>query len=397
MINDEPLLFDAYSGFETIAKNFKKLDLLYPNAVFIFIIDQINANEKESDNKYHLILKKYFLKRADKYLAMNIEETTDWKQLCKFLNCKKPSFSFPSFNSYQEKMFDFDSSLIKQIKKRKAKILEHDVHPWIIPFENLVSYGIKKDNYRNAKFLGTHNKILDDFFVEFNDSNWMLLEDSFPSNLAYFKKQNFNLVNNCGFKLTIEKEKNQDKDYISSSIVTRKSHLYGRFEVIMKPIKCDGIISAFFVHRNDPWQEIDFEFLGNDTTKALINVYYNPGEQGIGHNYGNRGTPILIDLNFDASIDFHEYAIEWEPHEIRWYVDNNIVHVRTEWEPTPIPDSPMQFFVNTWPSRAFDLVGNIDNSNLPQNCYIKTIRIYKWSKTKPIVEYPVKEILVNDE
>jgi len=399
VINDEPLLFDAYSGFEIIANNYKKLNLLYPNAVFILITDQVKATDCESIRKDYLLLRQYFSKHKDKFLEISIEKTTDWKPLCNFLNCKIPSFTFPNFNNYQKSITDYNiaDAQIKKFKLRKINKLEHDVHPWIVPTENYESFGIQLDDYRNVKFVGTHNKIIEDSFNEFNDSDWMFLENSFPSNLAYFKKSNFELVKNNGFKLVVEKAKNQDKDYISSSIVTRMNHLYGRYEVIMKPVKCDGIISAFFLHRNDPWQEIDFEFLGNDTTKALINVYYNPGEEGIKHNYGNRGTPILIDLNFDASVDFHEYAIEWEPHEIRWYIDKKIVHVRAEWEPTPIPDMSMQFFINSWPSRAFDLVGNVDNLKLPQNCYIKTIRLYKWDNSNPIDEYSLVENLVNEE
>ena len=37
----------------------------------------------------------------------------------------------------------------------------------------------------------------------------------------------------------------------------------------MKPAKADGIITAFFLHRDNPWQEIDVELLGRDTTKDV--------------------------------------------------------------------------------------------------------------------------------
>ena len=80
-------------------------------------------------------------------------------------------------------------------------------------------------------------------------------------------------------------------------------------------------ITAFFLHRNDPWQELDIEFLGKDTSKVLLNVYFNPGSEGAGWNFGVRGKPVLSDLGFDASHEYHKYSIEWEPHEIRWLVD----------------------------------------------------------------------------
>ncbi len=179
--------------------------------------------------------------------------------------------------------------------------------------------------------------------------------------------------------MTLSKKRTAKKKYTSASIVTHKHHLFGRFEVEMKPIKADGVITAFFLQRNDPWQEIDFEFLGNDTSKILTNVYYNPGISETNYNYGNRGTPITIDLDFDASVEYHKYTIEWEPHEIRWYVDDSLIHVRATWEPTPIPSLPMQFFINTWPSRSEELVGRIVDNTLPQSTYVKNVKIYSWA------------------
>jgi len=381
IINDEPLLFDAYTGFKSIIKNFKKLDLLYPSAVFILIEDRINKKNTLLPNEDYDRVIDYFSNRKDKLFITNIEALKDWNQLCKFLDCKTPSFPLPNFEKCSNNIlsFDLNASILRPIDSMKIKIQEHDVHPWIIPIENMQSFGVSRDFNNNARLIGFHNKVLEDKFQNFDDSTWLILENSFPSNLALFTKTNFRLLKDSGFQLTIVKEKSTQKDYTAASIVTQKGHHYGRFEIQMKPLKADGIISAFFLHRNDPWQEIDFEFLGNDTTKALINVYYNPGDDGTRYNYGNRGTPILIDLNFDASQEFHEYAIEWEPHEIRWYIDNKIVHKRANWEPTPIPDCPMQFYVNTWPSRSEELVGNIDDSKLPQSSFVKMIKIYSWS------------------
>jgi hypothetical protein len=40
-------------------------------------------------------------------------------------------------------------------------------------------------------------------------------------------------------------------------------------------------------------------------------------------------SPVLIDLEFDASVDFHRYAIEWNPSGIRCFVDGELVFTRT--------------------------------------------------------------------
>ena len=137
-------------------------------------------------------------------------------------------------------------------------------------------------------------------------------------------------------------------------------------------------ITAFFLHRNNPWQEIDVELLGRDTTKILINVYCNPGNDGTNYNYGNRGTPVIIDLSFDATKDYHRYAIEWEPHEIRWFVDDELVHVRSIWEPTQVPNLPMGVYCSVWPPRSIELAGELISNELPIHSYVKNICISTW-------------------
>jgi GR25 family glycosyltransferase involved in LPS biosynthesis len=394
--NNEPLLFDAYAGFNSINSHYKKLDLLYPNAVFIIIDSPFkdkfngrNDNTSRKINIQHQIPKlrdtdevfEYFSKRREKLLTINIYVSNCWEQLCKFLKCEIPKFSFPNIENClrSTSKLNISKSVLTPIDYRRIKLLEHDVHPWIIPMENLQSYGVNSDDRQNARLIGSYEQILDDNFNWIDNSIWRILENTFPSNLAQFTKRNLSIIEDKGFKMTLMKEKSNQKEYTSASIVTRKSHHYGRFEVQMKPLKANGIITAFFLHRNDPWQEIDFEFLGNDTTKILINVYYNPGVEGSNYNYGNRGTPITIDLNFDASQAYHVYAIEWEPHEIRWYVDKALLYVRATWEPTPIPDHPMQFFINTWPSGSEELVGSIENDILPQSSFVSCVKIYSWS------------------
>ena len=107
----------------------------------------------------------------------------------------------------------------------------------------------------------------------------------------------------------------------------------------------------------------------------LVNVYYNPGEEGTKLEYGYRGAPVLIDLDFDASSEFHRYEIEWCSDSIRWRVDERLVHERLMWEPTPIPHLPMQFNVNLWHSRSKALAGRLAAGDLPAQSYIRGIGI----------------------
>ena len=190
----------------------------------------------------------------------------------------------------------------------------------------------KKRTYGNRA--GTFRPVIEDDFASFDDLQWTPLENSFRSNLAMFRKENIAILQGHGCRMTLMKQRSRNREYSSASLASKHLYQFGRFEVAMKPAKADGVITAFFLHRNNPWQEIDVELLGCDTTKVLANVYFNPGDAGTSFNYGNRGTPVIIDLAFDAAEGDHQYAIEWEPHELRWFVDNDLVHVRSTWEPT---------------------------------------------------------------
>lgn len=144
-----------------------------------------------------------------------------------------------------------------------------------------------------------------------------------------------------------------DNGYAGAEYRTRERFSYGFYGVSMKAAACDGVISSFFIYWGWPWDEIDIEFLGDDTTKVQFNYYHNG--QG-GHEY-------IYDLGFDASEDFHEYAFDWQPDSITWYVDGKAVYQAT----VDIPAAAGHIMVNLWnveDSHA-DWAGKFDPSKLP--------------------------------
>ena len=134
-------------------------------------------------------------------------------------------------------------------------------------------------------------------------------------------------------------------------------------------------MTGFFLHRDSPRQEIVVEILGNRPDHLLLNVFYNPGTNGAKLDYGYRGTPIIIELGFDASKDLHQYEIEWDPSEIRWFVDRKLVHRRAIWDPTPIPHLPMTLHVNTWPTASRELAGRLARRALPASAIVRRIAV----------------------
>jgi beta-glucanase (GH16 family) len=208
---------------------------------------------------------------------------------------------------------------------------------------------------------------------------WDRQDSTFFCNEAHFTPENVRPAEGGGVSLVLQAEAKGDRRYTAADLVTKADpaaqYRYGRFEVVMKPAKVSGTISAFFLYRFDPWQEIDTEFLGRDTTKIMLNVYYNPGEEGDLYNYGFAGTPVLVDLGFDAADDFHTYAVEWDADEIRWFVDDRLLHRRPAGRPTPIPHLPMRLHLNFWPTCSEALAGPLEVDKLPATATFRSVTI----------------------
>jgi endo-1,3-1,4-beta-glycanase ExoK len=137
------------------------------------------------------------------------------------------------------------------------------------------------------------------------------------------------------------------KPYASGEYRTNIKYGYGSYTVRMKAAKGSGLVSGFFTYtgasEGDPWDEIDVEFLGKDTTRFQANYFTN--------GTGNHET--MISLGFDASLAFHTYTIEWTAGAIRWYVDGALVHTENG-SRGPLPSHPGKFMANFWPSIGVD-------------------------------------------
>jgi beta-glucanase (GH16 family) len=261
---------------------------------------------------------------------------------------------------------------------------QFDTDPWIVPFKKASSYCTQTPSAAPmaGSRSGNFKALRTDAFKTIDSTYWDRMDTTFFCNQAVFSPNNIVQIPEGGVKLSIERQAAQDRAYTAADLTTKdtpEAHFkFGRFETVFKPTKEPGVVSSFFLYRFDPWQEIDAEFLGNDTTKILLNVFYNPGQPGDLYNYGLRGTPVVIDLGFDASLEFHRYAIEWEPEEIRWFVDDKLIHVRRAGLPTPIPQLPMRFHVNTWPICSEELAGKFSPTRDSMGSELKSVTISQW-------------------
>jgi beta-glucanase (GH16 family) len=218
-----------------------------------------------------------------------------------------------------------------------------------------------------------------DEFDSFNDQLWDKADHTFDQNLARFRPSNISYQDGK-MVLALKKESWQGRNYTGAELRTKNIggfYKYGRFEVRMKAARGSGIVSSFFAFRWNPWQEIDIEFLGKDPTKIHLNIFYNPGPEGAGTNYGDlyHQSPVVLDLGFDAAADFHDYAFEWEPGRIGWYVDGKLVYQTSN--TGKIPEFPQQIMMNLWYSAAADWAGPTDDSKLPAYAEYDYVRFYQ--------------------
>ncbi|MCE7791312.1 glycoside hydrolase family 16 protein [Salipaludibacillus sp. CUR1] len=125
-------------------------------------------------------------------------------------------------------------------------------------------------------------------------------------------------------------------NYTSGKVLTDESfsQAYGRFEASMKLPEGQGYWPAFWMMPQDDvyggWAasgEIDImENRGSETDKVGAAIHY--GDLWPNNTYSEQSYTFP---EGQSTTDFNEYAIEWEPGEIRWYVNDELYSTKTEW------------------------------------------------------------------
>lgn len=357
-------VFDAYVNIGSLEPQIQLLTRLYPEAKFI-VMD--NSAKSLENNNSEIIAA---LEDAD-VLHLRSNCVGSWRELCEHLRMAPPNVPYPIVRELGMRRH-------RQTKRDKADTpsmrLKHDPSPWVAK-QSLSWAGISAqmlDEHESSPIL---HACFEDNFTEIDSAQWLLRNDTFPGNLGLFRPANISVAASGGLTLSVIEEPLGVRNLSAAAITSHASFLFGRFEATFQATNVPGLVSGFFLHRDSPRQEIDIEITGNRPDRLVVNVFYNPGAEGAKLDYGYRGTPVKIPLGFDASKALHKYAIEWDPCEIRWYVDSKLVHRRDIWNPTPIPDLPMTLHFNTWPTRSKEFAGRLANNSLPASSIIRRISV----------------------
>ncbi|KAI1376257.1 glycoside hydrolase family 16 protein [Hypoxylon crocopeplum] len=156
--------------------------------------------------------------------------------------------------------------------------------------------------------------------------------------------------------------------------------MFGRVEISLKAAPGAGIVSSF-VLQSDDLDEIDWEWLGADSTEVQSNYF----GKGITSSY-NRGQFHEMGNNQDG---FVTYVIDWTSDRIVWTVDGTAVRTlqASDAESNQYPQTPMQVKFGAWSggdsSNAQGTIewarGPTDYSQGPFSMSVKSIKVTDYS------------------
>jgi beta-glucanase (GH16 family) len=171
-------------------------------------------------------------------------------------------------------------------------------------------------------------------------------------------------------------------DYTSARIITRDKFAfrYGRIEARIRLPGGQGVWPAFWLMPQD-------EVYGGWAASGEIDIMEAVNLGGAGGNDihgtihyggsfpGNQSSGQSVTVASSATALFHDYALEWDEQEIRWYLDGILYSSKNVWSSTgqayPAPfDQPFYILINSavggnWPgapdvSTTFPLTMEVD-------------------------------------
>lgn len=192
-----------------------------------------------------------------------------------------------------------------------------------------------------------NSNTLDSTKWSYDVGNWIIDQEGNPvdsgwgnNELEYYTPGDNLSFRDGNLVITAKKEAAQDEygsyDYTSSKIKTQGNFAkkYGRFEAKIKMPDVEGLWPAFWMMpENDVYGgwaasgELDImEARGRKPGEVEGTLHYG----GTWPNNRHSGNFYHFDEGNDFT-DFHEYAVEWEPGEIRWYVDDELYATQNNW------------------------------------------------------------------
>lgn len=224
-----------------------------------------------------------------------------------------------------------------------------------------------------------------DDFDELDMTRWEMATHTFRENNAVFSPSMVELEKGV-LKLGLtaaEPSAQAERPFLGAELRTRHTFTYGRFETRARFASGPGVVSSLFTFYDhwsdseleDSWNELDIEFLGGHPSQIHFNVLHATG--------GNQRTtyPVPHPVDFDASTEFHRYAIEWLPGVVHFYVDGTLRHSQT----VAIAEElhrPQKLMMNIWPVQntpGLNKWAGVFDGAVPTAAYYDWVKVYAYT------------------
>ncbi|ODA83211.1 hypothetical protein RJ55_01722 [Drechmeria coniospora] len=189
------------------------------------------------------------------------------------------------------------------------------------------------------------------------------------------------------------------KETDAPTIMTSKYIFFGRVDVVLQAAPGQGIVTSV-VLQSDDLDEIDWEWIGSDSSQAQTN-YFSKGntstyDRGKFHPVSNPAST------------FHTYGIQWNSTAVVWTIDAAVVRTLAYNDANGgqgFPQTPMQVKLGSWvagrgsaaPGTVQWAGGYADWSKAPFSAYYKSISVVDYAGADEPTTKSVKEYVYGDQ
>ena len=251
--------FNAYIDYRDVSENFEELSKHTKAPLFLYLrqnpTDWASGQVKKNGagfsateyyrkqwDAFHQRVMNFFKEKPGRLLTIDVFSGDGWSTLCHFLNKAEPEATFPA-PALLQSCDAYKTNRIKEefVNEARAGNL-HDITPFVTPWNYFDRRELIHKELSSERTAYPYQRV--DDFQDIDETASATLRDTFATNLAVFEPRNVSLLDQGGFRMTLQKALGNKKAYTSGSLVTRLSFVYGRFEVVMRAAKGAGAISA---------------------------------------------------------------------------------------------------------------------------------------------------------